>query len=616
MLRALCWVPVVCLSACLDGGLAVGECNANHICEPQESHTDCPHDCFRSESAEPAAREVVDGRIVEVAGNGICELRENWRATDDCPVSCGDGTLTDDDAKGDKVCLADELFDRRARLDPAEAELRCNKDGFCDHPDGDAPVCAGLPTETAAECPEDCVRMGEDDGPHDFIEDRKSAGNGTCDVNENCSSSPQECGTGGGACVGDYRCAAGEDAGSRDCMRGLPDECVCDPMSDAGCAVCGNGEVEAGEACDDGNQADDDACVACEAAACGDGKVWAGMEECDDGNTEPGDGCDAGCKTEVAMMCGDGTVQGNEACDDGNESDEDGCLNNCEEARCGDGVVWAGMEGCDDGNEEDGDGCPSGAVGQCQAEATCGDGVVWMEMEGCDDGNEVDEDGCPSGAVGQCQADAVCGDGVVWAGMEECDDGNEEDLDECNDDCAAPRTVFLTSGAGPNTNGNFGGLAGADGYCQMLAEGAGLTGTYMAWLTDGDAANEPAQRFGSTEFRGWYMLPTDPKTPVARGWEDLTTPNDGMPMDYLQAAITVTEDGMDAIGANVWTNTNVDGTRATEDMHCDHWTSSSPFPMMVFGHAGVAGPMSGLWTDSETVKCSFGLRLYCFQVAP
>jgi hypothetical protein len=195
--------------------------------------------------------------------------------------------------------------------------------------------------------------------------------------------------------------------------------------------------------------------------------------------------------------------------------------------------------------------------------------------------------------------------------MEECDDGHEDDLDECNNDCAAPRTVFLTSEL---KTGALGGLAGADAYCQELAEEAGLTGTYMAWLTDGDAANEPAQRFGSTEFRGWYMLPN--KTPVARGWEDLTTPNDGMPDDYLQAAITVTEDGVDAIGANVWTNTNVDGTRATEDVHCDQWTSSSPFPMMVFGRAGLAGPVSGVWTDSEPFKCNVGLRLYCFQVAP
>jgi cysteine-rich repeat protein len=608
MLRALCWVPVVCLSACLDGGLSRGECDADHICEPQESYADCPRDCFRSETAGPAAREVVDGRIVEIAGNGICELRENWRATDDCAVTCGDGTLTDEDTKDDKVCLADELFDRRARLDPAEAELRCNRDGFCDHPREGAPVCAGLPEETVEDCPEDCVQMGEDGGPHSFIAGRLPAENESCDASENCSSS-DECRAGGEACVGDYRCAAGEGADSRDCTRGLPDECVCDPMSAPGCAECGNGVVEAGEECEDGNQANDDACVACEAARCGDGEVWAGMEECDDGNEEPGDGCD-GCKTEVAMMCGDGKVEGNEPCDDGNESNEDGCLNNCEEARCGDGVVWAGMEGCDDGNEEDGDGCPSGAVGQCQAEAACGDGVVWAGMEGCDDGNEVDEDGCPSGAVGECQAEAVCGDGVVWAGMEECDDGNEDDLDECNNDCAAPRTVFLTSEL---KTGALGGLVGADAYCQELAEEAGLTGTYMAWLTDGDAANEPAQRFGSTEFRGWYMLPN--KTPVARGWEDLTTPNDGMPDDYLQAAITVTEGGVDAIGAPVWTNTDVAGKRATETAHCMDWSKIKDGMIQLFGRRATAEGTSSMWTDSgQDADCSFGLRIYCFQV--
>ena len=42
-------------------------------------------------------------------------------------------------------------------------------------------------------------------------------------------------------------------------------------------------------------------------------------------------------------------VEGDEACDDGNELDNDACLNNCQAARCGDGIVGPG-EGCDDGN--------------------------------------------------------------------------------------------------------------------------------------------------------------------------------------------------------------------------------------------------------------------------
>jgi MYXO-CTERM domain-containing protein len=47
-----------------------------------------------------------------------------------------------------------------------------------------------------------------------------------------------------------------------------------------------------------------DACLnSCDAAICGDGFLWDGMETCDDGDTTPGDGCDAACMTETT---GDG----------------------------------------------------------------------------------------------------------------------------------------------------------------------------------------------------------------------------------------------------------------------------------------------------------------------
>jgi cysteine-rich repeat protein len=64
-------------------------------------------------------------------------------------------------------------------------------------------------------------------------------------------------------------------------------------------AVCGNGVVEAGEQCDDGNTKDGDGCSStCTLQVCGDGHVDAG-EQCDDGNTKDGDGCDHLCKVET-----------------------------------------------------------------------------------------------------------------------------------------------------------------------------------------------------------------------------------------------------------------------------------------------------------------------------
>jgi cysteine-rich repeat protein len=63
--------------------------------------------------------------------------------------------------------------------------------------------------------------------------------------------------------------------------------------------------------------------------ACGDGVLDSG-EQCDDGNTVSGDGCSATCETEgPPNVCGDGTVGGSEQCDDGNTTSGDGCSATC-----------------------------------------------------------------------------------------------------------------------------------------------------------------------------------------------------------------------------------------------------------------------------------------------
>ena len=67
------------------------------------------------------------------------------------------------------------------------------------------------------------------------------------------------------------------------------------PPPDAPVIACGNGAVEAGEVCDDGNTVNGDGCDNnCTVTACGNAVVTAG-EVCDDGNTTDGDGCDNNC---------------------------------------------------------------------------------------------------------------------------------------------------------------------------------------------------------------------------------------------------------------------------------------------------------------------------------
>ncbi len=208
--------------------------------------------------------------------------------------------------------------------------------------------------------------------------------------------------------------------------------------------ICGNGRIEAPEACDDGDlDAEVDGCPAdCSAVdpdfacpeaglpcvrivVCGNARIE-GDETCDDRNTEPGDGCDATCHIEPGWIC---PVLGAA----------------CVAERCGDGIL-AGFETCDDDNTGNGDGCDATChieegwecVGLTCTPTVCGDGQVDVTEE-CDDGNDEVGDGCaptckmePKCTDGVCVA--VCGDGIVWA-PEECDDGNTLDGDGCSSTC-------------------------------------------------------------------------------------------------------------------------------------------------------------------------------------
>lgn len=83
-------------------------------------------------------------------------------------------------------------------------------------------------------------------------------------------------------------------------------------------AVCGNGTVETGEQCDDGNTTTEactygqTSCTVCNASCqnvsgstsyCGDSTTDSGNgEQCDDGNTTSGDGCSSTCQNEISKI--------------------------------------------------------------------------------------------------------------------------------------------------------------------------------------------------------------------------------------------------------------------------------------------------------------------------
>lgn len=92
--------------------------------------------------------------------------------------------------------------------------------------------------------------------------------------------------------------------------------------------ICGNGDLEEREACDDGNILSGDGCsdVCSVEALCGNGNLDTG-EGCDDGNPFSGDGCSSFCQVEP--RCGDGNLDPGEECDDGNNLDGDVCSASC-----------------------------------------------------------------------------------------------------------------------------------------------------------------------------------------------------------------------------------------------------------------------------------------------
>ncbi|MEZ4449715.1 MAG: DUF4215 domain-containing protein [Nannocystaceae bacterium] len=358
-------------------------------------------------------------------------------------------------------------------------------------------------------------------------------------------------------------------------------------------ARCGDGVVQEGEECDQGEgNADVGACtLECRIARCGDGIVQSD-EACDDGadNKAAADG-QGGCSRLCVSLpvCGDGVVHPDfEECDDGDDDDSDACTNHCTEARCGDGIVQEGEE-CDDGDDDDGDQCPTTCL-----YARCGDGLVYAGVEACDDGNESNDDAC----LNSCDA-ARCGDGFRRDNVEECDDGNLDPDDGCNAECVQDRLVFVTStdlGAVAVV-----GIAGADPHCAAAAAAHGHPDPlrFSAWISDGERA--PVDRLWHSPGR--YVLSTGEV--VAERWDALV----GGTLDH---AIDRTFDGV-LVAVPVWTATRSDGS-GYPDENCEGWTQTSE----AVARYGWSDEVDEGWTDwmGPPITCGGGARLYCVEEVP
>ena len=166
----------------------------------------------------------------------------------------------------------------------------------------------------------------------------------------------------------------------------------------------------------------------------------------------------------------------------------------------------------------------------------------------------------------------------------------------CSAEQTTTKRVFVSSMA---YSGNLGGISGADGICNQLAQDAGLTGSYKAWLSGSDSS--PATTF--THSNEPYVLVD--QTVVADGWDDLTDSTIGH-------AIHLTEKGTNLLGT-VWSNTHPDGSAISSDgtNTCSEFTSAAEAGQGVIGT--IALNYSSEWTRHQIQPCDKQAHLYCFE---
>ncbi|HEY1554446.1 MAG TPA: DUF4215 domain-containing protein [Kofleriaceae bacterium] len=178
---------------------------------------------------------------------------------------------------------------------------------------------------------------------------------------------------------------------------------------------------------------------------CGDGTVDVG-EACDDGNIIDGDGCSHDCKNEG---CGNGTVDPGEDCDPPGPSTNGGtaCSPTCKFEVCGNGVIDGDThEQCDDGTANSDAACTTPAYANPPATCSnCTTSCTIRTVVGPFCGDHICE-AADGEDITNCQEDCMgCGNGSIDPG-EECDNGSGN----TDTPCAAPAYDTATPNT-PNT---------------------------------------------------------------------------------------------------------------------------------------------------------------------
>jgi hypothetical protein len=187
---------------------------------------------------------------------------------------------------------------------------------------------------------------------------------------------------------------------------------------------------------------------------------------------------------------------------------------------------------------------------------------------------------------------------------------------------------FFVTSANPGKGADFGGLSGADAYCQSLASSAGASGrTWHAYLSTTASGNSPAVNARDRIGKGpWQNAKGEV---IAANVDELHSAN------KLNKQTALTEKGQTVSGSgdpvtthDILTGSTPDGRAPTAagDSTCGNWTKSGEGSAIV-GHHDRKGldesAPAKSWNSSHPTKgCALdalkstggGGLLYCFAV--
>jgi hypothetical protein len=227
-----------------------------------------------------------------------------------------------------------------------------------------------------------------------------------------------------------------------------------------------------------------------------------------------------------------------------------------------------------------GSGAGGGAAGDSGAggSGTSGSGTGGSGTGGSGTGGS----GATSGASGSSGGPAL-GDGAptaVDAGSAPIDGGSGQHR---------KRLAFSRGGS----NGNLGGLAGADRLCQRAAP----SGVWKAWLSD--ATTNAIDRIA--DVGPWYTM------------NGLLAFKDKAQLTQTPSAIIeFDQTGAQVAASSYWTGTRVGGTSA--DANCNDWTSAAENAVGVWGD-GRQLRGAPTWTEASSppASCNGAINLICIE---